>query len=367
MILHPGVLALLAGSAAVCLFTALGAAAALRVLRRWDYDSSSEEQLRLERQTYLISTLVQYALGLELASLVLFLYTVDDLHRLLVGAMCATGSLNANPVGWAALATKGLLLFLAGLWMVVNRLDQQAEDYPLTRLKSGLLLALTPLVAADAWLQLRYFLGLHPDVITSCCGSLFSDASGAYASTVGALPAGPAMAAFYGSGAVFLLLTVAGRRWAWARIALAAWSPAALAVSLAGVLSFVSVAVYELPTHHCPFDMLQRPYGYVGYPLYGSLAAAAFLGAACGVVEPLRRRPSLAAAVARAQGRWLTGAGAAMVAFLALASYPVFLGPYRVPLHSPASASAGAVGGPGGLLSCRAIEVHPALERRNTG
>jgi len=37
------------------------------------------------------------------------------------------------------------------------------------------------------------------------------------------------------------------------------------------ILSFISVYFYELPTHHCPFCILQKEYGYVGYPLYLTL------------------------------------------------------------------------------------------------
>lgn len=34
-----------------------------RILRRWDINSGSELQLRLERRTYLISTLLGFSLG----------------------------------------------------------------------------------------------------------------------------------------------------------------------------------------------------------------------------------------------------------------------------------------------------------------
>ena len=39
-------------------------------------------------------------------------------------------------------------------------------------------------------------------------------------------------------------------------------------VSLAAMVSFISPYVYEMPSHHCPFDVLQSGYHWIGYPLY---------------------------------------------------------------------------------------------------
>ena len=106
MILHPGILALIVGSSIVLAMMVYAGWIGVRVLRSWDFDSSSAEQLTLERETYLGSTLAIFALGFQIVSALLFLFTIDDIHELFVGAMCATGSLNANPVGWTALAVK---------------------------------------------------------------------------------------------------------------------------------------------------------------------------------------------------------------------------------------------------------------------
>ncbi|MEZ5581200.1 MAG: hypothetical protein R3F40_18405 [Candidatus Competibacteraceae bacterium] len=67
-----------------------------RILRHWNIHSGSELQLRLERRTYLISTLLGFALGAELLSLLLFAQTAESLSGQFVGAMCATGVLNIN-------------------------------------------------------------------------------------------------------------------------------------------------------------------------------------------------------------------------------------------------------------------------------
>lgn len=295
MILHPGILALLSGSSIV-LFMAVNAALhGAVILRRWDLNSSSASQLALERKTYLISTLMNYVLGFQIVSAVLFIYTVDDIHKLFVGAMCATGSLNANAVGWYALALKIAVFFLSGLWIALNYVDQRVVDYPLVRLKYTLLLILTPLIALDLYLQAQYFLGLDPDIITSCCGSLFSESGTGAASTMAALPVRPTMVFFYaGIGLFFVaaLCCLHSKRafWRYVHSTLAA---AVFVVALAAVVSFVSIYIYELPTHHCPFDILQEQYGFIGYPLYLSLFCGVFFGLLSGLFQPLKRIASL--------------------------------------------------------------------------
>ena len=139
MILHPGILALLTGMVLVLAMVFYAAVTGVLILRRWDFSSSSAAQLALERKTYLVSTLLNYGLAFQILSTFLFLYTLDDIHTLFTGAMCATGSLNANPVGWYALLLKITVFFLAGLWIVLNMIDQMVEDYPFVKLKYSLL------------------------------------------------------------------------------------------------------------------------------------------------------------------------------------------------------------------------------------
>jgi hypothetical protein len=39
---------------------------------------------------------------------------------------------------------------------------------------------------------------------------------------------------------------------------------ATFVVALASIVSFISLYIYELPSHHCPFDILQKEYCYIG-------------------------------------------------------------------------------------------------------
>jgi hypothetical protein len=76
--------------------------------------------------------------------------------------------------------------------------------------------------------------------------------------------------------------------------------------------------------------MIQDHYGYIGYPLYISLFVACFYGLLPGVVQPLKRSPTLRREILRVERRWLLWAVGAMLALLALASWPMVFGPFQL-------------------------------------
>jgi hypothetical protein len=331
VILHQGVLALLLGSGLAAALVTAAAALGVRILRRWDPASGSEGQLALERLTHLVTSLTSYALGFHVLSALLFVATAESIHPLFTGAMCATGSLNANPIGWWVLPVKGAGVLLASLWLVLNRLDLETETSPLVRVKYGLLLIVAPLVLCDTWLQARYFLGLDPAVITSCCGSLFSEEGSGAASVVAALPPRPMKALFFVHAGLLLAAIAAAwfTRSVAARVALALLAALFLPVALASIVSFISVSIYEMPLHHCPFDILQRAYGFVGYPIYASLGGGVFFSLLPGLLSPLASWTALSGPVGRRERRWLAAAAFCIVVFMVFATRPL-LGPFTL-------------------------------------
>jgi len=332
MILHPGILALLLGEAAALLVLLHACFNGLRILRHWDLQSSSELQLQLERRTWLISTLVNYALGFQVISLLLFVYTVDSLHPLFTGAMCATGTLNAAAFGWQVLAVKCTGFFLSGLWVVINGVDQHADNFPLLKLKYLTLFLLLPLVLLDGYLMVHYFLGLHPQIITSCCGSLFGSGGTGVASSLAALPVPPMIWTFYLSAALLLalLLVCLRRPDGWLRAPLAVVTPLFMGVGVASVISFISIYYYELPTHHCPFDLVQKGYHFIGYPLYLALFGSVFAGLAAALLSLLRRVPGLAGQVAGAERRWLRRGLVLLLVLIGVVSWPLLFGAFSL-------------------------------------
>ncbi|RCX33308.1 hypothetical protein [Thioalbus denitrificans] len=323
MLLNPAIMALIGVSVVVALLLLLAAGFAIQVMRHWDIHSGSELQLNLERRTYLISTILSYAFVAELVSLLLFVYNAEAMSTQFVGAMCATGVLNVDPWGWPTLFLKIAVFFAGGAWLILNRLDNQGYDYPLVRIKYALLLAIVPLVIAEAVVQTAYFLGLDPDVITSCCGSLFTPESEGVAAEVSSLQPRTAVIALYASGGLALLSGLATLRRRGAALLFAGSGLLAFVVALVAIVSYVALYIYEHPHHHCPFCILKSGHDFVGYYLYIPLFAATVLALGVGVLAPWRRIPSLvqAAAVDIRRFTWLALLGFTL--FYVVATYAV--------------------------------------------
>ena len=117
-------------------------------------------------------------------------------------------------------------------------------------------LILTPLILTEMILQANYFLRLKPDIITSCCGTLFSLESSGLASEISVLPSAPMKVIFYLS----MILTAVSGIYYYRKnkggYFFSSLSAIIFLASIMAILSFISVYFYELPTHHCPFCIL---------------------------------------------------------------------------------------------------------------
>lgn len=330
MILHPAVIALFVSSILTGLLFFSSSFHALRIVRKWDVRSGSEEQLRLERTTYLVSTLLAYACGFQLISFFLFIFTADTLHSLFVGAMCAAGTLNVNGYGYPALMLKLLNFLLAGIWLIVNYTDNKAYDYPLIKKKYLMLLAITPFIAAEIIVQGMYLTGLRADVITSCCGSLFSPDTKGFTSELAALPLVPTEIAFYLGMVLTLALGLIFYKKGRGGYLFSFTSAATFFISIAALISFISLYFYELPTHHCPFDILQKEYGYVGYPLYLSLLGGGLSGMGMGILMPFRKIESLRDIVPAIQRKLAVATLVLYFMFLAIVTYRIIFADFTM-------------------------------------
>ncbi len=331
MLLNPAIMALILVSVVVGLMLLLASGFALQVVRHWDIESGSERQLVLERRTYLISTLVTWAFAAELISLLLFVYNAESMSSQFVGAMCATGVLNVNEWGWPTLLTKIAVFFSGAVWLILNSLDNKAYDYPLVRLKYLLLLLIVPLVFTEVVFQLRHFLNMDPNIITSCCGALFSADAEGVAGEISGLKPRTAMLALYGTG--FLVISTG----VWYGLTkrgsslFAVSAAVAFVMALVAIVSFISLYVYEHPHHHCPFCLLKAGHNYIGYLLYTPLFAGAVLALGVGAVSPWKIVPSLTAVVERDAGRLTWLATGLFGLFYLIAIWAVFSSNLRMP------------------------------------
>jgi len=301
-----------------------------QIIRFWDIQNGSERQLNLERKTYLISTVMTCLFGLGIFSLLLFIYTADHIHDFFIGAMCAAGSLNVDKYGYPALTVKMVSVILCGIWLILNYTDNKALDYPLIKVKYKFLMVITVLLIFDSYWLVNYFFGLKANVITSCCGILFSEETQSTAGEIASLPSFTTQIIFFLS--VVLTIRVGIQFYLTGRSAnlfsyFSAWL---FLISLVSIISFISLYFYEMPTHHCPFCLLQKEYHYIGYPLYLSLFAGGTAGIGIGVLERVMGAASLASVIPRLQKRLCLFSMINYVIFALITAYPMIFSDFRL-------------------------------------
>ncbi|MFH1218094.1 MAG: hypothetical protein V1706_16495 [Pseudomonadota bacterium] len=311
----------------LCVLFLLGVASrtAVRVLRYWNPASDSARQISLENEIWLSSTLVAYGLGFQIISLLLFVLTADNLSGVIIGAMCATGSLLANGYGIPVLLMKIAGVFLYGFWLVLHRLDIRSEYYPLVKIKYWYLVLILPYLVIEVVLQTLFLARLSPEIITSCCAVFFGSKEQLGQNLLGTWSTTGLMASFY-----FMALVLSGicLRQLSSDQTSTSFSIAAgitwtvfFFLSLVVVTVVVSSYIYAMPYHHCPFCILKAEYHGWGYPIFLTLFLAVFAGLSHVIAGFCRKLPGLAAPTANFQ-RFTAGAALTMLLlFVTLASY----------------------------------------------
>lgn len=323
MTFHPGILALLLGSVLTSSMLCYASYEGVRIIRNWDIRSGSERQLGLERRTYLVSTVMNYVLGFQLLSLFLFIYTADTISPLFIGAMCAAGSLKVNGFGYPALILKLASFLLSGLWLILNFTDNKAHDYPLIRIKYWFLLFIAPFLLAETIVEAGYLLGLRPNIITSCCGTLFTADAESVISDLLALPHELSETVFFISAPITMALGLHVYLRRKGAYPFSIVSFIHFLLSIVALISFISIYIYELPTHHCPFCIIQPEYGYVGYILYSALLVGVVSGMGTGIVMPFRNIISLRDLIPNIQKRLALISIMSDFAFVAIAAFSI--------------------------------------------
>jgi hypothetical protein len=292
MILNPWVISMYVGILGMALLYSYALTISAQIVRYWDINSMEEGQLILERKAYLSSTIIQYGLGIEIVSIVLFYMTLESMAEVIPGAMCATGALKANIYGFPALFLKMAVAFVCAVWIIIHHVDTKLEDFHLTRFKYRCLFVLAPLLLCDLTLQFLYFLNLDPNVITSCCGVVFEIEGEGFGSSMASLPPETMMLTFFISIPILLSMGyfLATKKSAIGYYLYSLFGLILFVISILGIISFVAPYIYEMPTLHCPFNIMRREYHYIGYLLYAFLFIASFFSLVPGLSEFLKRK-----------------------------------------------------------------------------
>ncbi len=301
MITDPAIIGLMFTAITGACFLIYASGIGVRIIIGWDMKNGDERQLLLERKTCLISVILYYVMLCEFLSLFLFVFIAEDIHSLFIGAMCAAGTLNVNGFGWPGLLIKLINLVLCGIWLITNYVDNRGYDYPLIRFKYKFLLIITLLVVCETALLFSYFTRLSPEIITSCCGTLFNEDARSVAGQIVSLPMIETSTIFY-----LLVALTAGTGIYFCRTeklagVFSGLSIMVLPVGLASILSFISVYFYQQPTHHCPFCLLKKEYHHVGYILYLALFTGGVAGAGTGIIDRFKTHVSIEKVVPKIQ------------------------------------------------------------------
>ena len=277
MILIPEVLAILVLNGIFFLFSFLAFILSIRIFLKWDINSTSKLQYKLEKQSFLAATIIKYIFILKLPLFLFFTFTLDKISNVLTGAMCGAGVVDATTVGIYLLVLKIINIYIFGFWLVLHYIDIKSETLPFVKLKFGFFIGAFFIFAAELVLEAFMFGSINIDKIVSCCGSIYSSTANSMLAEVFTIETPLLLTMFYGNFLVIVLLYFLKKRYLFAIS-----NFIFLIVSIISLILFFGTYIYELPTHHCPFCFLQKDYYYVGYLIYITLFIGTFYGLTTG-------------------------------------------------------------------------------------
>ena len=267
-------------------FNTIAVVIAYRIYKNFDLNNTSNKQYTLEKQTYLASYIIKFSLYLKIISFLFFVFTLDKLSNIIPGAMCAVGVTTASDYGIYLLLFKMLNIYLYGFWLLINNNDMKREDFLFTKIKFKYFLFIYFFFIVELVIQSLYFFDINPQELVSCCGTVFNDVSTSAIGLLAQLPNTITLPLFY---LVFVLLVITTIK---KRVMLnGVLNFIFILISITTLISFFGTYVYELPTHRCPFCLLQSDYFYVGYLMYTLLFIGTFYGIANSFLKTLIKLP----------------------------------------------------------------------------
>lgn len=244
----------------------------LKVLAKWDFESFTPYQFALERQSYLVSTIILCVFLLKFVLVVYFIFTIDALAPLLPGAMCGAGVIQANSYGSYLLILKLSILLFLTLWLYIHFYDMRTKNHQWFKHKSWVFSLIFIFIFLELFLDFSYFMNIDTQLPVSCCAALFGQLEGA-----NPLPFGlsiPWLLALFYLLYLLVILTLTYRYTLLYIIANVLF----IFIAYYAVVYFFGTYVYQLPTHKCPFCMLQPEYYYAGYVIWGTLLMGSYIG-----------------------------------------------------------------------------------------
>jgi len=155
------------------LLLVIASVSSYKILRHWEFSSSSAKQYKLEQSSFLISLIVKTSLFVKIILFPYFFYILQMLSSHLPGAMCAAGVVNANIFGPMVIFFKLLTLFTGSLWFFLDRYDLNTEKYLLTVKKQKLFFLFFFFFTLEFISGFLFFYQIDLNMVVQCCSILY--------------------------------------------------------------------------------------------------------------------------------------------------------------------------------------------------
>ncbi len=174
MILTPEILTIFILNGIFLVFGTLAFILSVKIYLGWNIESTTQKQYNLEKQSFLTATIIKYIFAVKLPLFLFFIFTLDKISTVLIGAMCAAGVVDATSYGIYLFVFKIINLYLFGFWLMLHNLDVSNEHLPYTKIKFGFFSVIFFLFIVEIIIETMMFLSIDPAKMVSCCGTLYS-------------------------------------------------------------------------------------------------------------------------------------------------------------------------------------------------
>lgn len=244
----------------------------LSIIKNWDFNKTTNKQYKLEKTSYLVILIISFTLIVKIVLFPYFAYSLDNLSNIVPGAMCAAGIVGANEFGQINLTLKILILFFIGVWLIINSLDLKEKTYPFTKKKYFLYIFIFILSIIELFLDFSFLENISTKEPVMCCSVIFG-VNNTGSKIPFDLSISNLLIVFY---LLYILTTILSlQKSSFLNLII---NFMFLYIGYYAVTYFFSTYIYQLPTHQCPFCMLQKEYYFVGYFIWGTLFLGTFFG-----------------------------------------------------------------------------------------
>jgi len=230
--------------------------------------SFQNKHLKIEKKLYLVAVVISVILTIKIFLVLFFVHSLDALSSLIPGAMCGAGVISANSYGMPLLILKLSILMIGSVWLLLNRLDMLHINSIYLKKKLSLFIVLFILIGVELSLSIAFYMNLPTQTPVLCCSSIYLNDSNPIPFNL----TKESVALLFFILYIALMITLYKRY----RYISAILSIIFVYISYYAIVYFFGIYIYELPSHKCPFCMLQKDYYYVGYFIYTSLFIAIF-------------------------------------------------------------------------------------------